>query len=574
MEVTNCIDINGNEITNIQFNDDGTVWAVLEVDGIESTSKLSYDCCTANGYTFDPTDAKCYWSQSCSTEAYKIILDPEGTDGVLFQVDENQRGDCILEVQLDFLLKFDCANVTDSLKNILESLQLELSLEKVVYDESLPIPEILVSAQKTPMIYAPNLATYLSGNTNTGLTLVEPRCDVLKQNLIIDLGSDSFAISGVSFQSEWVRIKMTVDDPTILESIYNEHLKVVILTNDLTNFSLLFDNIKLTRICTSEVGEVYLKDDCPSFDLKRVIDNKKSWVGKTELENRDFDLSKRLTNYNINDERLSINTKEIDLLIKPSVAVENDVFNFTQANPCILSATTGCTSGNTSHSCVDINELMTTPIEEITDGLDLLNELIDVKSRKTISSYPTIELLYYRYLNSYDHCEVTSDALNTESINAFVDLVGTFWSDIIEQVVPATTIWGTSYQHSNSVFGSSTSKFKYRKSTLLLCTPLNFEPPSPTIATYDPLRMGSSNHADVSVTTIDVTDTDYFGPLEYAPANVSQTCSGVSAIQVNFGSEFIGTVTVIGGDGDNNVITGNTITINESITDDCNIYNK
>jgi hypothetical protein len=565
MEVTNCKDIDGNIITDIQLNDDGTVWAVLEIDGVQSTSKLSHDCCTANDYTFDPTDAKCYWSDTCSTtDSYKIILDPEGTDGVLFQVDENQQGDCILEVELDFLLKFDCANVTDSLKNILESLSLELSLEKVVYDESLPIPDNLETVQKMHMVYAPDLAVYLEANTNTGLTLVEPGCTALIQNLITDLGENSSAVNETSFLSEWVRIKMTVDDPTILSSIYNERLKVAILTNDLSNFSILIDNINLRRVCDSVVGEVFLKDDCPSFEIKRVIDNKKSWTYGDETENRDFDLSKRLTNYNINHEKLSINTKEVDLLIKPSVAIENNVFNFIKENPCLLSAATGCTdstSGTTS--CIDINALLTVPITELVDSAGLMSQLIDVKSRKVISSYPTIELVYNRYLNSYEHCGAVSDSLSSESVDAFIDLIGGFWSDLIEQVVPATTIWGSSHQFSNSTFTSGFSKYKYRKSTTLLATSLNFEAPSPT--------SGINNTVDI--VTEDLTDISYFGPPEFAPPTVTQTAQGVSVIQIEDSSEFIGTVTVIGGEGEGE-LTGNTITITETISDGCDTYNK
>jgi hypothetical protein len=570
MEVTNCKDINENTITNIQLNDDGTVWAVLEVDGVESTSKLSHDCCVNNGYTFDPTDAKCYWADTCATDSYKIILDPEGNTGALFQVDENQVGECTLEVELDFLLKFDCANINDSLKNIIENLQFELSLEKVVYDESLPIPDNLESVYKLPMIDAPNIATYLDGNTNTGLTLVGTGCDALIQNLITDLGpTDSQTLNSTSFASTWVNFKMVIDDESVLESIYNEYLKIAIITNDLSNFSILIDNIKLNRLCTSTTGEVFLKDECPRFDLNRVIDNKKSWVGKTVLENRDFDLSKRLTNYNINHEKLSINAKEVDLLIKPSIAIENNVFDFIKENPCLLSPATGCTSGTTgTTSCVDINALLTVPITELVDSDGLMSQLIDVKSRKVISSYPTIELVYNRYINSYEHCGVVSDSLSSESVDSFIDLIGGFWSDLIEQVVPATTIWGTSHQFSNSVVTSSFSKYRYRKSTTLLATSLNFAAPSPVSGTTNPL---------VDIITEDITDTAYFGPPEFAPPMVTQSSSGVSIIQKEDSSEFIGTVTVIGGtggEGGEGELTGNTITINETISDTCNTYNN
>lgn len=570
MEVQNCVDINGNQITEIQLNEDGTVWAVLEVNGVSNTSKLSNECCTGYGYTFDPMDAKCYWSTTCNVGGlYKIILDPEGTSGALFQVDENQIDDCILEVEFDYILKFNCDTMTQSLENTIESLKLELSLEKVIYDESLPIPNNLESVYKEDILNVNSISTFLSGNTNTGLLLDGTGCDALVLNLINSLSpSERDVVTETSFNSTWVRHKMIIDDPDVLATIYNEYLKVVIIGNNLFNFSLMIDNVKLNRICTSEIGEVFLKDECPSFDLKRVIDNKKSWVGEEIPELREFDLSRRETSYTINNESLSINTKEIDLLINPSSAVENDVWKFTKENSCILDPKSGCTSGSTSHECVDIAGLMSTPVEEITAGSDLLNQLIDVKTRKTLRSYPVIELLYYRYINSFEHCGVNSNALSSDSVETFVDLVASFWSDIIEQVVPATTIWGSSYQHSNSVFASGTDKFVYRRSTLNLCSPsTTLEAPSPTI--------GINN--DIDVITVDVTGTDYFGPVEFAPAGAIQKCSGVYISQTNDSSEFLGTVTVIGVEDDPTIsgtTSGNTITINETISDGCNIYNK
>ena len=79
----------------------------------------------------------------------------------------------------------------------------------------------------------------------------------------------------------------------------------------------------------------------------------------------------------------------------------------------------------------------------------------------------------------------------------------------------------------------------------------------------------------MGVITVDVTDTDYFGPIEFAPPNTTERCSGVYISQTNDGSEFIGTITIIGGtDPGGGGTSGNTITINETISDNCNIYNN
>jgi hypothetical protein len=563
MEVTNCKDINGNAITNIKLNTDGSVLAILVINGIETTSNLSYDCCTTNGYTFDPNDTKCYWSTSCPTdEDYKIIFSPEGDAGVIFQVAENQKEEVVLEVQLDYIIKFNCDSFNDTLKNVLEALKLDISLEKVIYDETLPIPNNLVSIKTEPLLNITNVSTFLSGNTNTGLLLNGTGCDALINNLIIELGPiNSQYVTNESFNSIFVRHTMIIDEPELLDSIYDERLKIAIKASNLMNYSLLVDNIKLNKKSTKVIGQQFLKTDCPSFDLKRVIDNKKSWVSNISSEIREFDLSRRETKYAITNDRSSINTKEIDLLINPSTAIESDVFNFTLENPCILRPSSGCTQG--TPSCVDLEALLTTPITEILDGNQLLSEIIDVKSRKTLRAYPTMELLYDRYINSQEHCGVASSALSSDSVNKFVDLIGVFWGDIIEQVVPATTIWGTSYKHGNNVFGSD--KFKYRKSTLLTCFAVEYSAPSPT----------QGENTNVGVILSDITDNNYIGPPELAPSVVTQSCSLVSIVQIDDGSEFIGTISIIGGDGSTGTPTnGSTITINETIGDSCNIYNK
>ena len=85
----------------------------------------------------------------------------------------------------------------------------------------------------------------------------------------------------------------------------------------------------------------------PGFELTRVIDNKKSWLANTTPQNRPFSITNvpstnsiRQTNYDVNDERLVINTKEIDLDIDIASAIETDVWCYVYENPCLLTATT------------------------------------------------------------------------------------------------------------------------------------------------------------------------------------------------------------------------------------------
>ena len=560
MEVTNCTDINGVALNEIQFNVDGTVIGIIDNNGTSTTSKLSYDCCVAQGYTFDPTNAKCYWAPSCLTGGtFNIVLDPESNTGALFQVDDIEQNLCHLEISFKFLLKINCETIpVDGLRNLLETLKLSVNVEKVIYDETLPIPNNLTKIATQDLFNIVNIFDFLSGNTNTGL-LLAGNCSYVINNFLTSLSPKDVVVNEYSLNSDWLEFNMVIDDPNILQSIFNERLKISITSNSLKNFSILIDDVQLNRVCDVPIPDKTFDEDCPHFEINRIIDNKKSWVKNTTLELREFDLDRRITAYNINHENLSINTKEIDLVINPSQAIENDVVNTVITNECILAPSPSCSGATTGHNCVDLRPLITT---EILNNDDLISMLIDVKNRKTINGYPTLDLVYYRYLNAEEHCEVSgssTNALNSDSINKFIELIGNYWSDLLEQIIPATTIWGSSLTNSDSGGfngnggGSGTNKFVYRKGTTLFCNAINYPVPSPV----------SGGTVNYDVTTEDITDV----------SNITTTkCNLVAIRQMNYGSEFIGTVSVIGqGEGP---ITGDTISITETIEDSCNLFEK
>lgn len=551
MEIVNCTDINGVELNEIQFNLDGTVIGVIDINGTETTSKLSYDCCIAQGYTFDPNDAKCYWTDTCLTGGtYSIVLDPEGNTGAFFQIDEAERGLCHLELSFKFLLRVDCDKLTSySLSQLFRTLKLTVDVEKVIYDASLPIPNNLQSVASKDLFNVTNIFDFFSGNTNTGI-LLNGNCTTLINNLLTDLSPDEAIINDYSLNSDWVEFSMVIDDPIILQTIYNERLKISINGNILTNFAILLDDIQLNRVCDVITPPAFLDEECPRFELNRLIDNKKSWVRNEATELREFDLLRRETSYSINHENLSINTKEIDLAINPSQAIENDIVNTVITSECLLAPATGCTSGDTTHECVDLRPLITT---EIVDVDDLLTQLIDAKNRKTLSAYPTLDLLYHRYLNSEEHCGTSSGALNLESVNTFVELIGNYWSDLIEQVVPATTIWGSSLVNADNRFSNSgTNKFVYREGTTFFCQ-------GSSIIGTNAAAIGDTKE---EVVLEDITDNSL--------TNIT-TCTAISVRQLDAGSSFIGTINVIG---DETPVSGDTIFITETIEDVCGLYEK
>jgi hypothetical protein len=202
---------------------------------------------------------------------------------------------------------------------------------------------------------------------------------------------------------------------------------------------------------------------------------------------------------------------------------------------------------------INMDELLTSNVSDMKTVKEfdniLCSEFIDVKSRKVLSSYPTLKAFYERYKTSFQG-NPQSSAYNYLNMNQFVKLVGDYWIDLIEQVIPSTTIWGSTYKHRNIIFDKQ--KFKYKRYTLQTCGNVSgVLYPSPT--------SGSTNNVGVEVT--DVTLPQFVGPDCLKPSGETTTCSSVYIEQINHGSEFIGKVNIIGNPSDNS--TGDTIVITE-----------
>jgi hypothetical protein len=119
---------------------------------------------------------------------------------------------------------------------------------------------------------------------------------------------------------------------------------------------------------------------------------------------------------------------------------------------------------------INLNSNLITPLTEVTTVEEferiIYSELIDVKTRQTIQAYPVLRLLYERYLEN-NLCNVSSNGYNYDSMQNISQLVGNYWVDLIEQFVPSTTIWGSTFIYRNSVF--DTQKYAYKRNTLFLC---------------------------------------------------------------------------------------------------------
>ena len=142
------------------------------------------------------------------------------------------------------------------------------------------------------------------------------------------------------YNSSWLYYKKRLDE-AIVSQIINKKIKISLrIENCCLDLCILTDNLNLTKSCESLDNQEIIISESPKFEIERVMDNRKSWVSYTENTGREHDLQFRETQYDIDDYRLSINTKEIDLKIDGANAIEEDVLCIID---CLISGDTGST---------------------------------------------------------------------------------------------------------------------------------------------------------------------------------------------------------------------------------------
>jgi hypothetical protein len=375
-----------------------------------------------------------------------------------------------------------------------------------------------------------------------------------------------------AFGPNWRHFTTEITDTSIINTITNKKLKLTVrLSGICVDMCFLIDNIKLNKNCTSvERSDIFVTTS-PGFALDKIRDNKKSWVATEETTHRTFFIGKsddsqqiRNTDYYLDNENQVLNTKEIDLDINIASAVETDVWCYISDNPCIL---TGTTVGTTScvknvynintetcepktYCCseycgdanIDIEGLLTQPLSGVTTIEDfeyyLTSELIDVKNRKIIPSYATLRLLYDRYMNSLGFCGTNSSKFDYFSMTKFANLIGNYWVDLIEQVIPATTIWGATRIYTNTLF--DTEKFKYKGYSTLFG--------DNTFTNIKVLSPATGNSCSASATTTVIMGSAT-GTTQFFNNGNSQIHDKLYVVQMNSGSEFVGNVTILGRNG-------------------------
>ena len=227
-----------------------------------------------------------------------------------------------------------------------------------------------------------------------------------------------------------------------------------------------------TQLQPFTYGQLYLNRfrDFPymteGFKLKKVVDNNKSWLqddSKIRVStNADYNAY-----YFVDDEKLVLNVKNVDLFLNPSQGLVYDVWDESRRYDYPIPES-GLTVGYPVPGGVDSTFIKPNPKKKtfFEFSQTFWENMINVRNRQYISDgktggYPTLQSIFWKYIESESTVGIPNNKYTYQKLIDYVNGIGPYWMKLVEQMFPATTIWNTGVKMENSIF--QRQKFVYRR---------------------------------------------------------------------------------------------------------------
>ena len=192
------------------------------------------------------------------------------------------------------------------------------------------------------------------------------------------------------------------------------------------------------------------------FGLTRTYDNKKSWadseVGFRKSQNGGYD-----SYYITDNEKLVLNAKNIDLGLNMGQGIIYDIWNMSKKYDYPFPST-GLTTPYPYPKGVDWTVINPKPREKtfFEFAQTFYRNMINVRNRQTITDgkgggYPTLQSVYWKYMNSEEAVGIPSNKYTYQKMIDFTNGIGDYWMKLVEQMIPASTIWMGGQKMENNV---------------------------------------------------------------------------------------------------------------------------
>jgi len=202
------------------------------------------------------------------------------------------------------------------------------------------------------------------------------------------------------------------------------------------------------------------------WGLTPVVDDKKSWTTTDEFTHIDRDYTfgnNRYAGYHTHHERFILNVKNVDIFLNVGQGLVYDVWKQSALSGCPFSGGPLPLPFPQKGGVDDTVTLLNGKDYSFKDFIhNFWNTFINVRNRQTIDDgktggYPLLQILYLDYLKQV--CGENNQYTYTKMID-YAQSLGTYWIRIIEQLVPATTLWQGGVKIENSLFHRD--KFSYK----------------------------------------------------------------------------------------------------------------
>jgi len=202
------------------------------------------------------------------------------------------------------------------------------------------------------------------------------------------------------------------------------------------------------------------------FRLDRIIDNNKSWVSTDDKlrESKDANYN---SYYFINNEKLVLNIKNIDLFLNPGQGLAYEIWEQSRKYGYPIPES-GLTIGYPVPGGVDSTVIDPEPQNKtfFEFSQTFWQNLINTRNRQFITDgktggYPTLQSLFWKYIQQYQNTGTQNNQYTYQKLIDYVNGLGPNWMKLVEQMIPATTIWQGGTRFENSVLHRQ--KFVYRR---------------------------------------------------------------------------------------------------------------
>ena len=215
------------------------------------------------------------------------------------------------------------------------------------------------------------------------------------------------------------------------------------------------------------------------YDLVSVKDNKKSWTDQSLGIRKGT--GEFTSNYNVTDERLVLNRKNIELFMNMGQGLTYDVWQMSRDRGYPIPAT-GLTSPYPTPGGVDWTVIDPRPKEKsfFDFAQSFYKNMINVRNRQTATGYPTLSSLYWKYLTSEQDVNIPSNKYTYQKMIDYTNGIGDYWMRLVEQVIPASTLWSGGQKMENSIFHQQKHVYRVQRGCDIVvvdCVPCEIEGP-------------------------------------------------------------------------------------------------